>query len=212
MKFLGYVYDETGRYTSPAFLDDEKALFEFIKANWEVNQLIITDSSDQQLLIMRDGVDLFNQLNQFGIQLSDIFHDIRDNLTNDHDTGNKPEWELLYNSIGLSAGEIQMRQRVKRACKAAKTVSDVIKLVQGTYFDVSFVTKDGQRCWGYFDEMQCSATVLIKDYQGFWSDSGKEDVIPQDARVVHLRSGEDVHEFTLLDPPGENQEQHGHTE
>jgi len=170
--------------------------------------LIITDNSDQQLLIMQDGVDLFNHLDQFGIRLLDIFHDIRDNLVNDHETGNKPEWEQLYDSIGLSAGEIQMRQRVKRACKVAKTVSDVVKLVQGTYFDVSFVTEDRQRCWGYFDEMQCTAIVLIKDDQGYWSDSGKEDVITLDARVVHLESREDVHEFILLDPPEQVQEQH----
>ena len=73
MNFIGYVYDETGRYAHPEYLDDENALIEFIIAHWETKQLIITDRLDKQLLLMREGVDLFNQLDHYGIQLAQIF-------------------------------------------------------------------------------------------------------------------------------------------
>ena len=204
MVFFGYVFDQDERYTPPTSLDDKPALSEFIKANWEAKQLIITDRFDKQLLHMRDGVDLFNKLDQIGIQLSSIFQDIRENLVADQDASGKAGWEQLYDSIGLSAGEIRMRQRVKQACKEAQTVSDVIELVQGTYFDVDFISTDHQRCWRYFDIDQRTAEVMIRDDHGNWSYINEEEVIPLDARVAHLRSGEDIHEFILLDPPLSN--------
>jgi len=202
MAFFGYVYDQDERYAPPTSLDDKQALKEFIKANWDAKQLVITDRFDKQLLLMRDGVDLFNQLDQFDIQLSKIFQDIRENLVTNQDSGEKPEWEQLYDSIGLSAGEIRMRQRVKQACKEAQTVSDVVELVRGTYFDVDFISQDHQHCWRYFDIQRHTAEVMIRDEQGNWSYIEEEEVIPLNARVVHLRSGEDIHEFILLDPPG----------
>ena len=204
MNFIGYVYDETGRCARPEYLGDENALIEFITVHWEAKQLIVTDRFDKQLLLMREGVDLFNQLDKIGIQLSSIFQDIRENLVTDQDASGKPDWEQLYDSIGLSAGEIRMRQRVKQACKEAQTVSDVIELVRGTYFDIDFVSQDHQRCWRYFDIDRHTAEVMIRDDQGKWSYTDEEEVIPLNARVVHLRSGEDIHEFILLDPPAGN--------
>ena len=93
MNFIGFVYNETGRYAQPEYLEDKKALIEFIAAHWEAKQLIITDRFDKQLLLMREGVDLFNQLGQFGIQLSGIFQHIRANLVTEQDASKKPVWE-----------------------------------------------------------------------------------------------------------------------
>lgn len=201
MNFIGYVYNETGRYTHPEYLDDENTLIEFLAVHWEAKLIIITDSFDKKLLLMREGVDLFNQLDLIGIQLSKIFQNIRKNLVINQDLGEKPGWEQLYDLIGLSAGEIHMRQRVKQACKEAQTISDVIELVRGTYFGVDFISRDHRRCWRYFDIDQHTAETMISDDQGNWSYTDEEEVVPLNARVVHLRSGEDIHEFILLDPP-----------
>jgi hypothetical protein len=206
MKFLGYVFDDSRETVQPTTLD-KTSLVQFIKEHLEVKQLIITDTSNQQLLLMRDGVDLFNQLDEFGIHLPDIYREVRESLVGDGKRSEeKPEWERLYDSIGLSAGEIRMRQRVKRACLAAKTVSDVVDLIQGTYFSVYFYSEDKEQCWGYFDESNFTAMSLLKDENGYWYDSGDPVVIPGDARVVHLRSAEDIHEFILLDPLGQTED------
>ncbi len=187
---------------------DNEQLIQFIKHNFDVPKLVITDQADQQVLLIQDGVDLHNDLGQFGIDLGEIFEAIRAEAIGDSsEDGEKPDWEKLYDSIGLSPGEIRMRQRVKRDCLVARTVQDVADLVSGTYFTVFFISPDESQCWGYFDETDFSGVVMEKDPEGYWSDTGRLVRIPKTGRVKHLRSGEDIHDFILFDLPTETIEQ-----
>jgi hypothetical protein len=46
--------------------------------------------------------------------------------------------------------------------------------------------------------------LLLQDVEGYWYDTGAQVALPGSARVQHLRSSEDIHEFLLLDPPAAN--------
>ena len=97
-----------------------------------------------------------------------------------------------------------MRQRVKRAAKAASSVSEVAELVQDTYFDAFFYTLDESKGWGYFDgaDLTVSKLVKVKDAFGIgWQDTGHRVHLSPEARVMHQSSSEDVHRFILLNPP-----------
>ncbi len=202
MELYGYVFDREGCYGQPVIFRDKDHLVRFIKENLNATKLIVTDRIDQQVLLIQDGVDLYNDLDRFEINLGEIFKEIRAEWAGDPNTeGQKPDWEILYDSIGLSPGEIRMRQRVKHDCRVARTVEDVAELMSGTYFTVYFYSPDGEACWGYFNEFEFTATVMIKDREGYWSDTGRLARIPRDGRVKHLRSGEDIHDFLLLDSP-----------
>lgn len=202
MDLRGYIFTREGHYDRPILLKEKDQLVQFIKDNLNAAKLVITDQADQQILLIQDGVDLYNDLEQFGISLSEIFRAVRAEQVGDMDEARqKQAWEKLYDSIGLSPGEIRMRQRVKRDCLAAQTVQDVADLVSGTYFTVFFISPDDDQCWGYFDETDFSAAVMEKDTDGYWSDTGRMVRIPRDGRVKHLRSGEDIHDFLLFDLP-----------
>lgn len=67
MKFFGYGYHSESFTPSPVKLQCSKAVVRFIKDHYEAPQLVITDGGDNQLLLMRDGVDPYNALDQFGI-------------------------------------------------------------------------------------------------------------------------------------------------
>jgi hypothetical protein len=202
MELYGYTFDREGYYNQPEIIKGKKGLVQFIKKNIDSTKLVVTDQADQQVLLIQDGVDLYNDLGRFGIDLGDIYKEIRAELVDDTDNEvQKPDWEILYDSIGLSYGEIRMRQRVKRACRAARTAEDVANLVKGTYFTVYFYSPDEEQCWGYFDESEFTAVTMIKDEEGYWSDTDRLVRIPRDGRVKHLRSGEDIHDFMLFDSP-----------
>ncbi len=198
MTFFGYLCNEKGEHYAPTVLEDAAALTEFIQNNLDVPQLMITDAADKQLLLIKDGVDLHNELEKWGIKLGEIFQAYRQSLQ-DHNntTGEKPEWERYYDSIGLSAGEIRMRQRVKKACKKAQTIADVADLLKGTYFNIRLRTKTDGRVWRYFDFSDHSVELVSDDAD----DEIQKAFLALDARVAYISSSEDIHEFYLLDPP-----------
>jgi hypothetical protein len=200
MKIYGYSYLSVDIIPSPIELDHKQAVIRFIKDNLNAAQLIITDAGDNQLLLMRDGLDLFNDLDRIGISLQAVLNHIREEMVDEGSSRReKPKWEQLYDQIGLSPGEICMRQRVKAACRAAKTVADVAEVVRGTYFDAHFQTTDGNKWYRFFDEEDYSATLMIKDENGNWIDEPEKAVLSPDIMVRHLRSSEDVHTFELVD-------------
>ena len=202
MEFLGYVYDAYGRYDAPQTLEDEFALVRFITENLEAPQMVITDLADNQLLLTRGGVDFFSNLSSLGIELGDVYRQIREGQVEpSKENRQKPPWEVLYDSIGLSPSEIRMRQNVKKACLAAKTVQDVADLLKGTYFSVYFYNQDRNKSWGHMDEDTLSAELLLLDEKGYWYDTGSLVQLAAEAKVRHIRSSEDIHEFLLLDPP-----------
>ncbi len=65
-------------------LADQEAVIRFIKAHHEAPQLVITDQRDQQLLLMRDGVDLFNDLDRIGISLQAVLNQIREEIVEEN--------------------------------------------------------------------------------------------------------------------------------
>ena len=116
----------------------------------------------------------------------------------------KENWEVLYDQIGLSPGEIKMRQRIKQYARNARTVNDVANLIRNTYFTAFFYTADDSKAWGYLDAQDLSVSVFVREalkdgYQ--WEDTEKPFKLPPEARVRHRSSSEDKHYFTLLDPP-----------
>ena len=196
----GYCYDRNGKYHSPVRLESQDALINFIRQKIDCPQLVITDNLDRQLLLMRDGVDLFNGLERVGISLNAVLNQIREEIVEEGSgLDEKPEWERLYDQIGLSAGEIRMRQGVKAACREAQTVGDVAELVRGTYFDAHFRSRDGERRYRYFDEGDYSASLMVKAKNGEWNEEPERVILTPGMKVRHLRSSEDVHTFELLD-------------
>ena len=96
-----------------------------------------------------------------------------------------------------------MRQRVKAACKAARTVGEVAVLLEGTYFDASFISEDKTRAWGYLNGQDYSVFLLQGSEEKGWGNAGNEVVtLDRETRVRHLYSSEDMHWFSILDPPG----------
>lgn len=168
--------------------------------NLNAPQLIITDPGDRQLLLMRDGVDLFNELDRIGISLPAVYDQIRAETTREIlQAAEKPEWERLYDQVGLSPGEIRMRQRVKAACRAVQTVADVPEIVRGTYFDAHFLTGDGQKWYRFFNEEDYSISLMTKNENGEWVDEPELVTLSPTKQVRHLRSSEDIHSFELLE-------------
>ena len=202
MEFLGYAYDAFGQYDAPQKIEDEFALVRFITNNIEAPQMVITDLNDNQVLLTREGVDFFSNLHSLGIELGDVYRQIREGQVEPlKENQQKPPWEALYDSIGLSPSEVRMRQNVKKACLAAKTVQDVADLLKGTYFSVYFYNQERDKSWGHLDEDTLIAELLLLDREGYWYDTGSLVKLAAEAKVRHLRSSEDIHEFLLLDPP-----------
>ena len=202
MKFLGYVYDAFGHYKAPQTLEDEFALVKFINEYLEAPQMVVTDLNDNQLLLTREGVDFYSNLSSLGIELGDVYRQIReDQPDSEDDSHQKPPREALYDSIGLSPSEVRMRQNVKQSCLAAKTVKDVAELLKETYFSVYFYNQKRDKCWGHLDVENLIAELLLQDGEGYWYDTGSQVKLEGESRVHHLRSSEDIHEFLLLDTP-----------
>lgn len=200
MAYFGYLYHADGMHFPPVRLKNPEAVSLFIQDNLEAPQLIITDTRDQQLLHLRDGVDLFNELDQIGISLNSILAQRREEVVlGASSSQEKAEWERLYDQIGLSPGEIRMRQHAKAACRAARTVEDVADLVRGTYFDAHFISSDGRIWYRFFNEDDFSITTMEKDSSGNWAEDDVRIHLSPAAKVKHLRSREDTHTFELID-------------
>lgn len=60
MKFFGYYYRSEDRTPLPVELAHPQAVTQFIKDNLEVPQLVLTDSADRQLLLMREDVAILD--------------------------------------------------------------------------------------------------------------------------------------------------------
>jgi hypothetical protein len=160
--------------------------------------LIITDTRDQQLLHLQDGVDLFNELDQIGFSLNKLLREVRKEAVK-APPQEKPEWERLFDQIGLSPGEIRMRQRAKAASQAARTVGDIANLVRGTYFDANFLINNGKTWYRYFDADTFEVTLMTQDDSGKWVEITTTDILSPAAQVRHLRSSEDIHTFILIE-------------
>ena len=204
--FYGYIY-KADRYGQPVKLEGKRAVADFIKANLYAEELKVCDAADRLVFHALDGVDVFNGLDAIGIDLADLYRSVRrDAVSAEVGTPKKEEWERLYDQVGLSPGEISMRQRVKKAAKAARTAADVAELIRGTYFNARFYSRNDTDCWGYLDEKDLTVSKLSDDETDPHADnpeSERRTALSPDARVQHRSSAEDVHIFTLLDPPDE---------
>jgi len=193
--YFGYVYVDR-RYEHPSQLRGTQAVADFISTHLYAEELRICDSSDHLLLHLLDGIDISNELEEININLNELFLQARQDLIEAEDEPPpKERWEILYDQIGLSSGEIAMRQRVKKAARNAQCVADVANLVQGTYFDARFYSSDDSRCWGHFDPSDLSVSIVDERR------NTKRIRLNPAARVQHRSSAEDVHIFTLLDIP-----------
>jgi len=204
--YFGYTYKE-GRHGDAISLESTDAVVAFLKAHLYEEEVCITDAGDNLIFRARDGVDLYSRLDEMGIDLPAIYRGIRGEIVaeaeeEEEEEGEREPWEEAYDSIGLSPAETQMRQMAKAGAKAARTVADVARLVEGTYFDAFFETEDRTRAWGYFDPTDYSAVVMKESAdEGGQGYCGRQVFLKPQARVRHTGSGEDVHAFILLDPP-----------
>lgn len=198
--YLGYVTSR-GVRGRPQRIENRSELINFLKMHLHEDEVVVTDPGDNLLFRAVDGVDLYSELAELGIDLPGLYSDIRQGLVSpepEKDT-NQESWEQLYDSIGLSPGEIRMRQRVKRLCKAARTVADVARLLEGTYFGAHFYSEDRARVWGYFNPEDYSVSELVGSEEDGWREGQEPEPlhISPNARVSHLSSSEDVHRFIL---------------
>ncbi len=214
--YRGYV-SQRGHFGRAVRLKSPEEVAAFLREHLYAEEVRIVDAGDNLLFHARDGIDLYSRLAELGIDLPALYDETRrtwvaeaerarsGDLRPTHEGEGEPAarepWEALYDSIGLSSGEVWMRQRVKRTCREARTVADVIELLEGTYFDAHFETEDGRRAWAYFDASDCSVEVLRPVGEDAWQGADRRVRLDRAARVRHKGSGEDVHLFVLLDPP-----------
>ena len=180
----------------------------FAKSADDKTEIRITDSQKNRVIFQSiGGVDLHSELQCHGISLPELYQEIKAEMVKrvqgTDATADMPEWEKYYDSIGLSAEEVEMRRIAKQRSKAAKTVRDVAELLKGTYFDAVFSTEDGTRSWAYFDPEEFSAqpNKQLGGNLGWKADRLKRIMINPDALVKYIGSAEDRHGFVLLDPP-----------
>lgn len=200
-QYLGYV-TTSGMRLPGQRLTSRQEIISFLQKNLYEDEVIITDLGDGMLFQAIDGVDLYSDLVSLGIDLQSIYQEIRNSWQIDEPSTEREPWEDQYDSIGLSPGEVRMRQRVKQACKSARSVADVARLLKGTYFNARFYSEDRSRVWGYFDLDEYSVIVLNESDVGVpGEEQEKTAFLNPQARVRHISSGEDIHTFVLLDPP-----------
>lgn len=200
-QYLGYV-TTSGMRLPGQRLTSRQEIISFLQKNLYEDEVIITDLGDGMLFQAIDGVDLYSDLVSLGIDLQSIYQEIRNSWQIDEPSTEREPWEDQYDSIGLSPGEVRMRQRVKQACKSARSVADVARLLKGTYFNARFYSEDRSRVWGYFDLDEYSVIVLNESDVGVpGEEQEKPAFLNPQARVRHISSGEDIHTFVLLDPP-----------
>ena len=210
--YRGYVSRE-GRFGRAVRLAGAAEIAAFLREHLYDEEVRIVDGDDFLVFRAMGGIDLYSRLGDLGIDLPALYREIHTAWVAEAQAGAgegrrpgaagevvepREPWEELYDSIGLSAGEIGMRQRAKRACRAARTVADVVDLLEGTYFDAYFQTEDGSREWGYLDRSE--GTVEVVRPRGEEGAHARSRLDPA-ARVRYHSSGEDIHLFVLLDPP-----------
>ncbi|MGW8227134.1 MAG: hypothetical protein ACWGOY_15440, partial [Anaerolineales bacterium] len=184
-KYWGYVYSNDKRAERILIADTAELLY-FLKSHLYDAQLEITDARDNLVFRSLEGVDLYSNLGDIGIDLPAIYRELRDEIVanEEPDTYDREPWEDEYDRIGLSSGEIRMRQRVKAACKAARTIEEVAALLEGTYFGASFISEDKTRAWGYLDGQDFSVCLLQGSEEEGWGNAGNETVtLDREARV-----------------------------
>jgi len=203
MTFYAYIYRD-GRYKKAIRLEGQLVVVNFIKENLFAEELKICDSSDRLLLHILDGIEHVNNLAEIGIDLPTLYQMYRQKATGEENRNEtKPKWEILYDRIGLSTGEIQMRKRVKYAAKSAQTVADVANLIRDTYFDAHFYSEDDTNFWCYFNDQDYSATHFIisnKELSNAWIEVENKVYLLPKFKVTHRYSSEDKHVFTLHGP------------
>lgn len=188
----------------PVGLPDTGSIEAFLLEHLHDDEVVLTDRSDELVFRAIDGVDLFSRLSELGIDLPSLYAELRRRAVSDAaPDAERADWEDGYDAIGLSPGEIAMRQRAKSAAKAARTVADVIEVLDGTYFEAAFVSEDQTRAWGYFDPSDLSAAVEEPVDPHARRATDRRVRLDPRARVRHEGSGEDIHVFVLLDPPEE---------
>ena len=201
-KYWGYVYSN-GTQVERIQLSNKAELIVFLKSHLYDDQLEITDSLDNLVFRSLDGVDLYTGLGDVGIDLPAIYQELRGEMSASEESGiiDREPWEDNYDHIGLSPGEVRMRQRVKQACRAAQTVGDIAALLKGTYFDAFLISEDKKHAWGYLDEEDCSVYILDGSEEEGWGNRRDEMVfLDRAARVKHVSSSEDKHWFVILEP------------
>ncbi len=103
MDLYGYVFNREGYYGQPVMLKEKEHLIQFIKENLDETKLVVTDRADQQVLLIQECVNLYNDLDQYEVSLGEIFKEIRaERVGGANGEVRKPDWEILYDSIGLS--------------------------------------------------------------------------------------------------------------
>ena len=200
--YLGYI-TSCGKRGTAKSLEGKDAIISFLKKHLYKDDVVITDVQDNLLFRAVDGVDIYSAVDALEIDLPAIYQDICGTWNVNETQAKSEPWEDLYDSVGLSPGEIRMRQRVKRACKTAQTVEDVAQLLEGTYFDAYFYSEDQKCAWGYFDPNDYSIHELEGSEEEGWGEKQVPHIVilNPDARVKHISSSEDVHRFILFDPP-----------
>lgn len=193
--YLGYVFIN-GQQSQAQPLAGKDAIISFLQDHLYDPEVIITDSGDRLLFRAVDGIDHYSSLADLEIDLKLVFEKIRKTWHSTEQGADREPWEDFYDSIGLSPEEVRMRQQVKQACKTARTVADVVRLLEGTYFSARFFSEDLSQEWGYFDPDDFSGVRLNAS-----EEPGQAVIFEPVARVKYISSGEDIHTFFLLDPP-----------
>jgi hypothetical protein len=210
--YRAYVSRE-GRFGRASRLETVAEIVAFLREHLYDEEVRIVDADDFLVFRAMGGIDLYSRLGDLGINLPALYREIHATWVAEAQAGAgeggrpaaggevvepREPWEELYDAVGLSAGEIGMRHRAKRACRAARTVADVVDLLEGTYFDAFFQAEDGSREWGYLD--RSDGTVEVVRPRGEEGAPLRVRLDPA-ARVRYHSSGEDIHLFVLLDPP-----------
>ena len=200
--FYGYVY-VAGHHDGPKRLEGIDSLVPFIKQHLLSEELRITDSSDNLILHVLDGVDLFSTLNEYGVDLPQLYqsvrkHDLGESLYGDHQWD---DWQDDHNRTNLSPSEIRTRLAIKKAFKNAQNVADIAKLLEGGSFTVCFESQDGTQAWGDFNPVDYSVVAMNETVKSGSQKRVVRVTLEPTARVRHDGSGEDIHVFILLDPP-----------
>jgi hypothetical protein len=211
LNLLGMLISK-GKIDRSLGLHSSGEIVEFLKENlfqeWggvSTDRVVIIDQSGMRPIFEAiGGVDMYSELQKYGVDLPQIYRDINKQQSEQLAELSRDESATDPNedSIGLSASEVVMRKETLRSARAAKTVNDVAQLVKDTYFDAWFKTTSGDRSWSYFDPEACSVRPMMSTGGG-WSANPceKRIVLNGSARVEFNGSGEDIVSFIILDPP-----------
>ena len=208
--FNGYVY-VAGQHDGPKRLEGIESLVPFIKQYLLSEELRITDSSDNLILHVLDGVDLFSTLHEFGVDLPQIYQSIRKrDLGGDFNGDDQwDDWQGDYDATNPSPSEIRTRLAIKKAFKTAQNVADIAELLKDGCFTVCFESQDGTQAWGDFNPIDYSVVAMNETAKSSSRKKVSRVILEPTARVCHDGSGEDIHVFILLDPPPDKRRRKG---